>query len=109
MAKGQKNVCPGCSRHCSLEQVRCKYGRNYVEKMKQADAGHYEQENIRHYKWEKFVARGGPVWKLLWVGSRSKKALRRKSLTEQALLSVLDDAEQAQLETLLDKISGMLG
>ena len=55
------------------------------------------------------MAQGGLAWKLLWVSSRSKKALRRKDLTEQALLSVLDESEQAQLEALLDKISGNLG
>ena len=110
MAKGCKDVCPGCSRHCSLDHVRCKYGQKYVEKIRKAEAdGHPATEDKHHYKWEKYVAQGSLAWKLLWVSSRSKKALRRKKLTEQQLLNVLDEAEQAQLDALLDKISDMLG
>ena len=110
MAKGCKDVCPGCSRHCSLDHVRCKYGQKYVEKIRKAEAdGHPATEDKHHYKWEKYVAQGRLAWKLLWVSSRRKKALRRKKLTEQQLLNVLDEAEQAQLDALLDKISDMLG
>ena len=108
MPKRPKDVCPGCSRHCPMESVRCKYGRKYFGKMAEAVSAQ-PSEDSPHYKWEKHVAQGGLAWKLLWVSSRSKKALRRKDLTEQALLSVLDETEQAQLEALLDKISGNLG
>ena len=110
MAKGRKDVCPGCSKHCSMNHVRCKYGQKYVEKIREADADrHQAPEDKHHYKWEKYVAQGGLAWKLLWVSSRGKKALRRKKLTEQQLLSALDEAELAQLNALLDKISDMLG
>ena len=110
MAKGRKDVCPGCSRHCSLNHVRCKYGQKYIEKIRKADAdSHHAPESKRHYKWEKLVAQGGLAWKLLWVSSRSKKALRRKQLTEQELLSALDDAAQAQLNAILDQLLDRLG
>lgn len=79
-------------------------------KTRRADAdGHPAPEDDHHYKWEKYVAQGSLAWKLLWVSSRSKKALRRKELTEQELLSALDEAEQEQLDTLLDNVPDMLG
>lgn len=110
MAKRRQDVCPGCSRHCSLNHVRCKYGQKYIEKIRTPDAdSHQTPEDNHHYKWEKYVAQGGLAWKLLWVSSRSKKALRRKKRTEQALLDALDEGEQAQLDALLEKLLDSLG
>ena len=110
MAKGRKDVCPGCSRHCSLDHVRCQYGRKYVEEIRKAEEeNHQPPEEAHRFKWEKYVAQGGLAWKMLWVSSRSKKALRRKERSEQQLMSALDEDERAQLNAMLDKISDMLG
>ena len=108
--KDQINRCPGCSRHCRLDHVRCKYGQKYVEKIQNAQArkaaGGEKTDAKKHaYKWEKYVLQGGLAWKLLWAARCSKRALRRSKMTEQTLLSVLDETEQAQLGALLDKLS----
>jgi len=107
MAKQAMNVCPGCSKHCPMGSPRCKYGRKYFEKL--AQEKEIPQEIRRHYKWEKLVHQGGLVWQLLWVASRSKKALRKKELTEHELLLALDNDELEQLQQLLEKISATIG
>lgn len=107
MTKERKDMCPGCSRHCTAGNEHCKYGRKYFgEKQKTPEnGGERKQEPVNHQrKWEKHVTAGSPVWKLLWTASRSKRALRRKECTEQELLSLLDEVEQAQLDALLQKI-----
>lgn len=111
MAKRREDVCPGCSRHCPAGSVRCGYGRKYFEKKHkaQADSEAQAEKRTKRYKWEKLVRQGGPAWQLLWVGSRSKRALRSKSLTEREMFAALDEAEQAQLLALLAKISDTLG
>ena len=114
MANRQADVCPGCSRHCAASNVHCKYGQRYFEKMQKTEAAEtlcaQEKDTKKHRrKWEKRVKEGGLTWKLLWVGSQSKQALRRKKLTEHELMATLNETEQAQLDALLGKISGIFG
>ena len=107
MGKSKPNTCPGCSRHCSLDHVRCKYGQKYLEKMKKAQADNHSAQKAaetHRYKWEKHVKAAGSAWKLLYCGSRLKRALRKKTLTEEQLFSVLSDEERTQLDALLSKL-----
>jgi len=109
MCKAKADRCPGCSRHCCAAHVRCKYGQKYFQKQQEADISFQKNQNDpHHYKWEKFVQQGSPLWMLLWVSCQSKKALRKENLTEQQLLSALSESEQDQLRTLLAKLSGIL-
>ncbi|MBQ7885318.1 MAG: hypothetical protein IJ313_00330 [Clostridia bacterium] len=78
-------------------------------KAEQTGCGQPEDNGKHRRKWEKHVLQGGLTWKFLWMGSRIKKALRRKRLTEQDLLAALSGEEQARLAALLDKLSGILG
>ena len=117
MAKDKKIkgcVCPGCSRHCPMGQLRCKYGQKYFEKRQkqqavQADCTQKADEDRRRCKWEKHVKEGGLAWKLLWAGRVGKKTLRRKKKTEAQVLSALTEPEKEQLGVLLDKIIETLG
>ena len=113
MAK-DRDVCPGCSRHCPMGQPRCKYGQKYFEKRQKQQAeqalrAQEEHPSGRHCKWEKYIKEGGLTWKLLWAGKKSKKALRRKKKTEMQLMSALTETEKEQLGVLLDKILETLG
>lgn len=106
----QQDVCPGCSKHCSAGNVRCKYGQKYFEKRAAEAVSEQKTKKVsKRRKWEKHVTCGGLVWKFLWLASQSKRALRQKDLTEQEWLSALDETERAQLDTLLTKISDRLG
>lgn len=98
MGKHHSDVCPGCSRHCSLSHVRCKYGQRYIEKLQ----AHEDSKPRR--KWEKHVTQGGLTWKLLFTASSIKKALRKKRITEEALLATLSSQERGQLLALLAKL-----
>lgn len=91
--------CPGCSRHCSENAPRCKYGRAYFAKQ-QAKA----EKSAHTYKWEANVSRGGLVWKLLFVNRRLKKAVCKGRVQEEALLQALTADEQALLHTVLEKL-----
>lgn len=108
MKQNQKAVCPGCSRHCSMDNVRCKYGQKYFEKTcaQQAAASAGEKDKRgRRRKWEKHVEAGGTGWKLLWTAGCFKRALRSGKLTEAQMISGLNDEERAQLGLLLDRIA----
>ena len=98
MKKTKENTCPGCSHHCPLNAVRCKYGRTYVARLA-------EQEPQHKHKWEAHVASGGLTWKLLTTSRRIKKALCRSQLTETALLGAVSEQEKELLLALLDKLS----
>ena len=104
---GKQGVCPGCSRHCRMDDVRCKYGRKYFEKKRKGHAKADDEdvgENKKLRKWEKHVQRGGLIWRFLWVASLSKRALRKKQIAEERLLTALTEAEQEQLHRLLKKL-----
>lgn len=112
MGKHRQDVCPGCSRHCPLSHVRCKYGQKYVEKQRRAqDAspGNIKESNKKRRKWEKYVTQDSTLWKLLFTGNRLKRALRKGQITERQIHLALSGEEQAQLRTLLEKITRMLG
>lgn len=100
MAEQNKARCPGCSRHCSAENIRCGYGRKYFDKL----ARKTETEKKRS-KWEKHVVSGGLLWQFLHAGRQSKRLLKRRKLGEQEWLLLLTAPERAQLEMLLQKIS----
>ena len=101
-----KTRCPGCSRHCHQGNVRCKYGLKHFEKEEKKRKAEciVDTKHTKLRKWEKHVQRGGLLWQFLWVGSLSKRALRKKQLDEVKLLAALDEQEQEQLHQLLKKL-----
>lgn len=110
---GKQDVCPGCSRHCPLDHVRCKYGQKYIEKQRRALEGapgnqKQDSKKMRRRKWEKYAAKGSASWTLFETSSRLKRALRKETITERQIHLALSDEEQAQLRALLAKISGIL-
>lgn len=109
MGKQTTGTCPGCSRHCPLDHVRCKYGLRYIEKLqsKQEAADNSARDRRRH-KWEKHVCRGSALWHLLVCAGRAKRALRKKRITEAQALSALSPNEQDQLIALLGRIAAAI-
>ena len=101
-----KMRCPGCSRHCRQGNERCKYGEKYFKKeeKKQKAECTVKTKRTKVRKWENHVQRGGLLWQFLWVGSLSKRALRKKRIDEARLISALDEQEQKQLHQLLKKL-----
>ena len=106
--------CPGCGKHCSLNQPRCKYGREYAAKiekkrqdaMKQpagAKAGSCDMKK-HQYKWEKYVEKDSLAWKFLSVSCLAKKALRREQITQEQLFHQFSPLEMLQFSALLDKL-----
>ena len=111
MKKEKQAHCPGCGKHCPMNSVRCKYGRNYFAKLeakrKKAEmvcGTQAEPEKRRRKKWEKHVCGGGPLWQLLHTAGGVKKALRSGGASEDELLKALDAPEREQLRSLLVKI-----
>lgn len=109
---GKKDVCPGCSRHCPLDHVRCKYGRKYVEKRgKEQEAAQSADEKSSRKtgrKWEKHVTQGGTAWKLLLTARTLKRALRKEQITEAQLLGSLTPQDLAALDALLDHLNAAI-
>lgn len=102
--KNKSNHCPGCSRHCSLNAPRCKYGCRYIaklEKQKQTC-----ETPLR--KWERDVQRGGLLWRLLHVSRWMKKALRDGCTSEKELLCLLDESHQRDLALALSALEACL-
>ena len=105
------NTCPGCSRHCPAKHLRCKYGQKHFEKLRRAEEAKsliVQAEKKPRHKWEKHVTPDGLFWHLLWYSGRIKRALRKKKISEQQLLSTLTQQEQAQLDALLEKVTKIL-
>ena len=110
MKKRNENVCPGCSRHCPMNDVRCKRGARYFAgigdmKMKSSDTKGDPPGKLtsKKCKWERYVAEGNLLWQLLHI-SRHLKRLLRSGIPEGRLLSVLNEEERDHLESILNKI-----
>lgn len=98
--KNKALKCPGCGKHCAQGCARCKYGVKYFAK--QAEKADTAPASIG--KWEKYVAREGTAWQLLYAAKRMKKALKDSGRREEQALSPLSADEQAALSALLQKL-----
>lgn len=113
MKKPKQAVCPGCSRHCTADKVRCKHGRAYFAKLidHNAEENSDLQTGLRRkhkHKWERDVEQGGVLWHMLCIGRRIKRALRRREITEPQLLNALSESEKTQFLEILRKMNGTL-
>lgn len=109
MGKQTTDTCPGCSSHCPLDHVRCKYGLRYIKKLQSKQEAAAGSMNDRHkHKWEKHVHQGSALWHLLVCAGRAKRALRKKRITEAQALSALSPNEQDQLIALLGQIAAAI-
>lgn len=105
MKKKNENVCPGCSRHCPANAVRCKRGRAYFA---EREAAGPEKRPHGKHKWEKRVSEGGLLWQLICFSRSAKKALCGKEIAEAQLLDALSEPERNQLWEILEKLGGRL-
>lgn len=103
-------VCPGCSRHCTRDAVRCKRGRVYFEKLEQeaASVPPCAVKQKPRCKWEKLVEPQGTLWQLLNAGRQVKRALRSGRTTEAGLTARLTEAERQQLAESLARLNAIL-
>ena len=109
--KNQKtDVCPGCSRHCTRDNPRCKRGRAYFAQLQDGEprATAVRKGSGKKRRWEKHVTEGGIAWQLIYVGRRAKKALRREEISEAQFINALDEQERDQLAQLLKKLDASL-
>lgn len=95
------NRCPGCSRRCPMQSVRCKYGRKYFASLAEA-----ENEKPK-YEWEKYVSRDGLAHRLLLVTRKTRKALCKGSISEADLISAFSEGERIVLKSILAKMAAL--
>ena len=95
------NRCPGCSRHCSMQNVRCKYGRKHFAALEEA------AKEKPKYEWEKYVSRDGLAHRLLLVTRKTRKALCKGSLSEAELISAFSEGERIVLKSILAKMAAL--
>ena len=105
MGKKKGNVCPGCGRSCTAENVRCRYGKSYFEKQRAATQAVAERER---YKWERYVVPEGFIWQLLMMSKRLKKALKNGSVTEEQLMDELNGGEKDLLAATISKVEEVI-
>lgn len=106
-SKQNPSVCPGCSRHCPKDGLRCKRGRAYFEKTEKAEKKKAEASVPGRRKWEKLVGEGSALRPLFLFSRQAKKALRG-GLSEASLLAPLSADEQQQLARLLARLNDAL-
>ncbi|MBQ2956474.1 MAG: hypothetical protein IJE08_08425 [Clostridia bacterium] len=112
MKKTKKPVCPGCSRHCAADALRCKRGRAYFEKLERKaqesalpkKAGECKKHAC---KWERLVSESGVVRTLFTVSRALKRNLKSGECTEAQLTGKLSPEEAHQLELLLNKLQSI--
>jgi len=103
-----KAVCPGCGKHCPLTNVRCKYGRNYIEKLEKKAAARPSSAEAHGHKWEKHAAPGSALHGFLSAASLAKRALRDEKLTAEAFEKALTPVELTALAALMEKIAAKI-
>lgn len=115
MSKQNQNVCPGCSKHCTADAVRCKRGQRYFEGLASSEPQPI-RSNIMHSaapsmkrhekkpKWERHVSENSLLRRML-LTSRCLKELLRGGVPEEQLLMSLSDEERGQLEEILNKMN----
>ena len=81
-----------------MNNVKCKYGRNYFEKLSAEDTGK-----------KRIVEKGGLAWRLLKTVKIAKKALKKRDISEEQLMARFTEEDKAQLSTLLDKLEAAQG
>ena len=104
MKKDISGVCPGCSRHCSRDILKCKYGREYFAKLDKKQ-NKQDTKQDRSYKWEAYTEKGGLAWLLLLICRNIKKALRSHAMTEAEIFAPLSHEEKAELAHLVQKLN----
>jgi len=107
LKKQKQDVCPGCSRHCTQDCVRCKCGRAYFAGRSSSGTPAPQEAPRKKRKWEKYAAEGGLVWRLIIAALRAKKALRREQIAEAQIMDVLDEQEKTLLDQILKKLDGI--
>ncbi|MBQ4075298.1 MAG: hypothetical protein IJD39_08865 [Clostridia bacterium] len=100
----EKMKCPGCGKHCPLSAPRCKFGRHYLEKMKEKPSADFEK-NTKKKKWETYVKPGEAIWAFLSVSCQIKKALCKQKVTENQLLSEFSKDEIETMISLIKKFT----
>ena len=95
--------CPGCSRHCSADNLKCRRGRAYFEKK----IAEEKAQDGPKYKWERYVTQGSAVKELLTAAAMVKKALKAGWVKEEEILNALNEEEREQLAGLMKKVSGI--
>jgi len=107
MKKHKQTVCPGCSRHCTKDSIRCKRGRAYFAKLEEQIKSAEPVRECRR-KWMKSVSENGVLWNLLMTGRNIKKALRSEEIAELQLTGALTAEEITQLTSALQKLQSAL-
>ena len=105
MKKNGKNVCPGCSRRCSADNIRCKRGREYFRQCAAEETCSLCSKKHK-YKWEKYVSEEGMLRRLLVIARGIKRALRGGMVREEQIMEALNEQEWEQLAGLLKKLEG---
>jgi len=95
-------VCPGCSRHCPANAVRCKYGRTYFAKHPPAETACSAKQ--KGCKWKAIVKKDSLLWNYLISTKKIKKALCHQKITEAAFLALLTEEEQRSLGIITEKL-----
>jgi len=104
MKKQNPNVCPGCSRSCAADAVRCKRGRKYFAELSAAVSAPPIIRDGKKHKWERLASEDGLLRQLL-ITARTLKHLLRGGVSEDRLLATLSDEERGQLAEILSKLS----
>jgi len=100
--KNDGTRCPGCGKHCKLGQAGCGYGVKYFAKQNANNTTAAKKDD--RYEWERFVEKGGLMWRLLTLGRNTKRALKKKTATEAQLMGALTAEEKEQLSDILKKL-----
>jgi len=99
MKDKERNTCPGCSKHCPLDKPKCKFGRAYSEKIKNA-----QFKPAKRPKGARCASPDSPVGQLLRTGRKLKKGLKKGKITEERLVEALAPGEREALTAILGKL-----
>ena len=100
-----KNVCPGCGKHCPLSKPSCSFGRKYSARHAPAPIDTVEENKKNDAaKWECGLKRGTLAWRFLHAAHKAKKELRGGEKDGDSLFGALTLEEKISLSAILEHI-----
>lgn len=95
MKENKCGRCPGCGRHCRRDNLHCKKGIAYFDKLEGKKPDH---------KWEPGLDPDGLAHRFIETGRDVKKRIAKGKISQADFLAALSASEQMTLDEILNSL-----
>jgi len=97
MKENKCDRCPCCGRHCRRDNLHCKHGIIYFDKLE-------SKKNAASHKWEETLDPNGLAHRFIETGRDVKKRIAKGKISEETFLAALSASEQLTLDEILTSL-----